>query len=412
MPGKKSIDDFLTSPWVLWAMSIITAVTLWVYVTGTEESGIVTRKFSCKLEYRSVDPQAMLRGRVSEVEIEIEGREQDILRLNYDAVSAFVDAQNLMPGRRYTQNVNVALPQNISLLSCTPSQVVIDIVRQVSRLMPIDVVLPSDIPEGYYLEGVEVIPKEVGIRGTEGDVAKVGALRVTPTVEELQTGKDLLLPVKFAQSEPFDDSVALEPSQVRFKGVLVRGLPRKRVPVNARLNGELNGDYEIRSVVTDPSEIQVEGDAKLLAKIEAVETETIDISNLVADQIIVVPLRSPDVAGVSLSGASSVRVSLQIGEVKAGKKLTNVPIEIRGSDGTQWICSPAFADVTIEGSPSRIEDAMAENIGLKVYIDVSNIFVSPVTLPVRAEAAKFKVTKIEPGTVSVRVNMLGKHTEE
>ena len=67
MPGKKSIDDFLTSPWVLWAMSIITAVTLWVYVTGTEESGIVTRKFSCKLEYRSVDPQAMLRGRVSEI---------------------------------------------------------------------------------------------------------------------------------------------------------------------------------------------------------------------------------------------------------------------------------------------------------------------------------------------------------
>ena len=55
---------------------------------------------------------------------------------------------------------------------------------------------------------------------------------------------------------------------------------------------------------------------------------------------------------------------------------------------------------------------MAENIGLKVYIDVSNIFVSPVTLPVRAEAAKFKVTKIEPGTVSVRVNMLGKHSEE
>ncbi|MBQ9565460.1 MAG: hypothetical protein IJU98_07740 [Synergistaceae bacterium] len=401
--SRSGIDDMLTSPWALWLISIAMAVTLWVYVTGIEEGGILTRRFSCPLDYRSVDPQAILRGRVSEVEIEVEGLEQDILRLNYDKVVAFVDAQNLTPGRRYTQNVNIALPPGIELVSCTPSQVVMDLVRQVSRLMTVEVALPAKIPEGQYLEGVEVIPREVGVRGAEGDVAKVGALRVTPTLEELQSGKDLLLPVKFAQSEPFDGSVVLEPSQVRFKGALVRGLPRKRVPVNARLSGTLNGDYEIRSVVTDPSEVQVEGVSERLAQVESVETEMIDISNLTADQTLVVPLRSPDITGVALSNVSSVRVFLQLGEVKAGKRLVNVPVEIRGSKGERWMCDPASVTVTIEGAPSRIESVTAEDIGLNAWVDISNIFVSPVTLPVRTEMKSegFGVSKIEPATVTV-----------
>ena len=234
-------------------------------------------------------------------------------------------------------------------------------------------------------------------------MAKVGALRVTPTLEELQSGKDLLLPVKFAQSEPFDGSVVLEPSQVRFKGALVRGLPRKRVPVNARLSGTLNGDYEIRSVVTDPSEVQVEGVSERLAQVESVETEMIDISNLTADQTLVVPLRSPDITGVALSNVSSVRVFLQLGEVKAGKRLVNVPVEIRGSKGERWMCDPASVTVTIEGAPSRIESVTAEDIGLNAWVDISNIFVSPVTLPVRTEMKSegFGVSKIEPATVTV-----------
>ena len=396
--SRKNIDDMLISPWILWAISILTSITLWVYVTGMEESGVMTRKFSCRLEYRAVDPQAMLRGRVSEVEIEVEGREQDVLRMNFDAVSAFVDAQNLTAGRRYTQNVNVTLPPNITLLSCTPSQVVLDLVRQISRLVPVEVSLPQQMPEGQYIEDVEVIPKEVGVRGAEGDIAKVGALRVMPTLEELQSGKELLLPVKFAQSEPFDSSVTLEPSKVRFKCVLVRGLPRKRVPVNARLSGELNGDYEIRSIVTDPSEIQIEGDSKLLDSIESVETETIDISSMTSDQTVVIPLRSADIAGVN-----SVRVSIRLSEVKAGKKLTNIPIEIRGSGETSWTCSPSLVSITIDGVPSRIEAASPDNVGLSAWVDLSNIFVTPVTLPVRAAVASkdFAISRIEPATVIV-----------
>ena len=404
------LDTLLTSPWALWAISIIISITMWLYVTALDESAYITRKFTAPLEYRGLDAQAILRGRLSEVDVEVRGPEEAMMRLDYNSVIAYVDARNLAAGKRYTVNINVETPSNITLMSCFPSQATLDLVRQVTRLMNIEVVLPQNIPEGQYIDGVEIIPKEVGIRGADDDVAKVGAVRITPTIEELQAGQELLMPVKFSQSEPFDGAVAIEPAQVRFRGTLVRGLPRKRVPVNVRLTGKLNPDYEVRSIITDPSEVQVEGTAENLAKIEAVDTEVIDVSDIDADRVIVAPLKQPEVEGISFVSGQSVRVNLMLSEARAERMIANIPVEFRGTDSPQdWLSSPANVSVTIEGKPSLIENYDAEPAEVRAYVDMSNIFMAPAALPVRTEIVSsdaFRVVRVEPQNVTV--NTLGR----
>lgn len=400
------IDRILTSSWALWIISIATAVFMWIYVTGIEESEYITRKFSCPVEYRGLDAQTILRGRLYEVDVEIRGPEEAIMRLDYNAVLAYVDARNLVPGKKYTVNINVETPSNINLVSCFPSQATLDLVRQVTRLMTVETVLPQNIPEGHYVEGVEIIPKEVGIRGAEDDVVKIGSVRVTPTIEELQEGGERLMAVKFSQSEPFNGSVTVEPAQVRFRGNLVRGLPRKRVPVNVRLTGKLDADYEVRSITTDPSEVQIEGSAEDIAKVEGIDTEVIDVSSVTEDKVIVSPLKQPEVEGVSLVNNSSVRVSLQLSEARAEKMLTNIPVELRNLPDTpeDWIANPRSVSVTIEGRPSLIANMSENDVEIKAFVDMSNIFMTPVTLPVRAEIVSgdaFAITRIEPQNVTI-----------
>ena len=399
------LNEILTSPWALWLISITTAVLMWIYVTGLEESAYINLKFTCPLEYRGLDTQSILRGKLSEVDVELRGPEEDMLKLDYNNVRAFVDARNLLPGKRYTVNINVEMPINLTLVSCFPSQTTLDIVRQVTRLMNVDIVLPQNIPEGHYIEGVEIIPKEVGVKGAEDDLAKVGGVRITPTVDELQAGQTLLLPVKFSQSEAFEGNVTIEPEQVRFRGYIARGLPRKRVPVVARLAGKLDSDYELRSTVTDPSEVQIEGKTEDLAKVEAVYTEIIEISSMNKDSVIVSPLRQPDKEGVSLVNVSSVRVSIHLSEARAEKMIRNIPVELRGTDKPQnWQCSPSSVTVTVEGKPSLIEGLDPETAGLKVYADMTNIFMTPVTLPLRTEilsADLFRIVRTEPQNITV-----------
>ena len=401
------INEVLTSPWALWFFSISIAVGMWIYVTGMNEREYITRKFSVPLEYRGLDSQSVLRGRLSEVDVEIRGTEEAMTRLDYNSVKAFADARNLIPGKKYTVSVNVEYPDSVMLLSCFPSQTTLDIVRQVTRLMAVETALPQNIPEGHYIEGVEIIPKEVGIRGAEDDVAKVGSVRITPTIDELQKGEGLLMPVKFSQSEPFESTVTIEPAQVRFSGSLVRGLPRKRVPVTVRLAGKLDPDYEVRSVLTDPSEVQVEGEAENLRGVEAVDTEIIEISAMNKDSVIVAPLRQPEAGGVSLVNASSVKVSIRLSESRAEKMIRNIPVELRNTDNpSNWSCAPANVTVTVEGRPSLIEafDPGAEN--LKAFADMANIFMAPVALPVRTEISSgdmFRVVRVEPQNITVNI---------
>lgn len=407
IPALKDFDPntILTSSLFLWIISITASVLMWVYVTAMDESAYITRKFTCPLEYRGMDAQAILRNRLSEVDVEIRGPEEAVLRLDYAAVAAYVDARSLVPGKRYTVNINVDTPVGITLASVFPSQAVLDLVRQVTRLMTVDTVLPSDIPAGYYIDGAEIIPREVGIRGAEDDVAKVGSVRITPTFEELQEGRELLMPVKFSQSVPFEGAVAIEPAQVRFRGLLVRGLPRKRVPVNVRLSGLLNPDYEVRSIITDPSEVQIEGSAEDLALIDAVDTEVIDITGLNSDRVIVAPLKKPEAENISLVNTSGVKVSIYLSEARAERVLTNIPVEIRGTDAPQnWVSLPASVSVAIEGTPSLIESFSEDDVHVTAYVDMSNIFMSPVTLPVHAEIVSgdaFRITRIEPANVTV-----------
>ena len=399
------LNEILTSPWALWLISIITAVLMWVYVTGLEERAYINLKFTCPLEYRGLDSQAILRGKISEVDVELRGPEEEMMNLDYNTVKAFVDARNLLPGKRYTVNVNVEMPINLTLVSCFPSQTTLDIVRQVTRLMTVETVLPQNIPEGHYIEGVEIIPREVGVKGAEDDVAKVGSVRITPTIDELQAGEGILLPVKISQSESFEGSVTIEPAQVRFRGSIARGLPRKRVPVVVRLAGKLDSDYEVRSIVTDPSEIQIEGKAEDLAKVEAVDTEIIEISAMNRDSVIVSPLRQPEANGVSIVNASSVRVSIHLSEVHAEKMIRGIPVELRGTDTPHnWQCSPSSVTVIVEGRPSAIEHLDPETAGLKVFADMTNIFMTPVTLPLRTEIMShdlFRIVRTEPQNITV-----------
>ena len=112
------LDEILSSPLVLWIIAVTSAVLMWVYVTGMDESAYINRKFSAPIEYRYLDPQAILRGRLSEVDIEVKGPEEEIMRLDYNSIIAYVNARNLVPGKRYTVNIDVDLPAcNVSLIS-------------------------------------------------------------------------------------------------------------------------------------------------------------------------------------------------------------------------------------------------------------------------------------------------------
>ena len=399
----KKIDDILALPWVLWAISLSIAIFMWFYVMDTGKQVTVRRKFVCSVEYFNVDPQYRLKNMVKTVEVEIDAPEKIIEGLTEEAIRCEVFSS----GRPW-ELVKVELPPNVTLVRVEPPRVYVERVPFGSRVFPVELTLPQDIPSGRYLENVEIVPREINVTGIERDIAKIGSVSVVPTVRELESGKELRLPVQLVQSEPFEDEVVLDPSQVKVNATLVTGFPRKKAAVNVRLSGKPFSDYAVRSVTTDPAEVMLQGPKNKLDTIQAVDTEIVDISNLSADQRIVVPLQLPKDKEVSILETTSVRLSIELAPIVAQKELVNRPIVVEGLDagngkGKKWILSPAVANVTVEASPSYMETLDSGAFELKVFIDVSNIFLQSTTLPVRAVSStqNIRVVKVNPSTVTV-----------
>jgi len=139
-----------------------------------------------------------------------------------------------------------------------------------------------------------------------------------------------------------------------------------------------------------------------LGRISAVETETVDITGLAADQTMVVPLRAFDQEGISVN-VSSVRLSILLEPIFAQKMISNVEVSVDGADGqARWVVDPSVVHVTIEAPPSMI-DTFDSEYKLRAFVDVSGIFLRRSVLPVWATAASedFRVVRVEPSTVTV-----------
>jgi len=397
---SKKFDEMLGSRLVLWAVSIAIASSMWFFTLGVRETGNETLKLLTRIEYLNLQPQVTVRSAVSEVLIEIEAPAGVIENLAYDTIVGEVDLRGLSSGR-FRPLVRPRLPPNVVLRSITPSELDVELVRQIARVFTVEVTLPQDIPSGHYLEAVEIVPREVSLRGTETDIAKIGSVSVAPTFDELQIGQDLLLPISITQSIPFEDDVIMEPSMVRVRANLVTGMPRKRVPVNARLIGSPSSDFAVRTLTTDPAEVMLEGKRESLDRISAVDTETVDITGLSASQTVVVPLRAFSEEGISVN-VSAVTLSIQLEPITAQKQVSNVEISVDGADGdARWVVHPSAVSVTIEAPPSIIDEFEPDQ--LRAFVDVSGIFLNRAVLPVWAEAEseEFRVVRVEPFTVTV-----------
>jgi len=400
----QKIDDILTKTFSLWIISIIIAVGMWTYVIGSRAEEEVNRAILCKVEYVNVAPQLEMKNRTNEVWVYVSGREKEIDDLLHEtSITCEADARGLTAGR-YRIPVNTAAhPKGIKIREIRPSQVEINLLRYADRLVEVEVVLPKDLPAGFYLDAVEIVPKEVTIKGIEKDLARIGKIKISPTVEELKSGKELFLPPQFESSEPFDEQVNIEPQQVRFKAILVSGNPRRMVPVKVRMIGTPDKDYAVLSTTVVPAEVLVEGPKAALDRLASIETDTINIADRKELANMAVSIKPPENKSIKVLGDRTVTVSVVLQPISAMMEIVNIPVKVEGSGNINWKVVPSTVTVTIEGLPSNINSPAIESIDITAFVNAENIFSKQANLPVRTRINSnlFKVTKVSPFMISI-----------
>ncbi len=403
MSDQDKIDGILASPLFLKLMAAAAALALWFYVSGSGTTEAV-RTLLIPIEYLNAPPQTMIKAPVKEVEIVLSGASRVLSSITNEGVACEADLRGLGEGK-YRVPVRTIVPNDIKVMDVKPTHVDIELARLIDRLAPVEIAVEKGLPPDLFLDSVEIIPKNVSIKGSEKDLAKIDVVRITPTLDELKAGGELMLPVEAVKSAEFDDQVTIEPEKVKLSAVLARGVPKKNVPVNARIIGEPGGDYKLKAVIVEPAVVTVEGPLSKLAAVTKVDTETIDLTGISREQNMVVPLRSPEDPLVDLVGVTSVRVDVLLSPFTVTRLLSRLKVQIEGrSVYPGWKAEPDFVNVLVEGAPSEIGSLDEKDVVIRPFVNVTNIVSRRLTVPVQIQnksGGKLKVLKVDPASVSV-----------
>jgi len=187
--------------WGLKLFSFILALILWLTLIP-EEKMYSEKTLVIPLELINIPSNMEPAERIqSSINVTLTASNRLIPQITVANVHAVIDLRNASVEQKdYPVNESmISIPSGAEIKEIYPSQVHINLEYTKEVLLQIEANLIGQLPEGYELKKVEVVPPEVMIRGPESKVPDKAAARTTPIdvsqlTQSAEIEADLILP--------------------------------------------------------------------------------------------------------------------------------------------------------------------------------------------------------------------------
>jgi YbbR domain-containing protein len=167
---------------------------------------------------------------------------------------------------------------------------------------------------------------------------------------------------------------SISPSQIVLD---IDKIVTRDVPVRLVTTGAVADGYQVASKTVNPHAVRIRGRSKVLAHIEQVETEAVDLTGATTDLSRIAPLVLPE--GATRVDPSEVAVDLTVSEVIANKEFLAVPIQVHNS-GYPSIVLPGHVNLKVRGPVLTLARI---NLADTVSIDADGMMPGSYTVPVQ-----------------------------
>lgn len=339
-------------------LALFISILLWSYVRGEDSSqsvrefkGVNVTIINEKLLNDSglvvVEPKEI------KVNVKVSGRRSDVNSINKEDISAQVDLANAKKGTN-TIPIKVDPPLKVSLYDVNIRNVSfeIDSMVTVKRDIELNVAKSST---GDNIKENTVSPRTIEISGPSTYINKISKVIVDIDVDKVTTDGIMKLPVRIVDSE--GKEIKEVTSNIDMVEVSVSLVKSKQVNIKAKLSGSLKADYKITSMTVNPKTVIIKGLEKDISGIEDIETEDIDLTNIVENSKVNVRLKLPE--GVQVDkDQQNVLVDIKIADTRVEEDLSKeINIDI-GEINLENIK---------EGFQAKIDESIdIENISMKI----------------------------------------------
>lgn len=295
-------------------------------------------------------------------------------------------------------------PSGVTIVSNESMWIKVKIDKLKEKEMEIKPEIIGTLPEGYHVDGTTISVANVKVHGSEklvDQVANVVArIDVTGSQNDINKNVDLIAVNEDGNAV---EGVNLSVTSVTAKVDLKKG---KVVPIQVQTTGNvLKGT--LQGIEVEPNKVEILGKDSDVGKIEAIYTETIDLSQIVQDTTLTVKLVNP--SNLKLSVAS-VNVKINVLQEKKIEKTIKVPIKhINALEGATIKMDAETVSVTVTGDESLIK-TIADN-SITATIDLKGLNDGDHVVKILISGVPEGVTISSQSADSVKVNIKKKVEE-
>ena len=306
------------------AVSLLSAIMLWLYVTTTESVEREMTLSGVRIEFTGVESLRESSGLIvteqdrNTVNLTVKGSRRVLSKLSASNVTAAIDLSRVTSDGRYSVSYSLVYPSGVNPDEVTVVRSSSDVVnfyvdRQMRKTVPVEGRFLGSTADGYLAdENLEFDPVVVIVSGPKTAVNDVDHAYIV--INRTDVDKTLSYSTTYelidAEGNVIDDRSITRETEEIF--VTLNVLSVKQVPLDVNIvNGGGATREENTVVVVDPSNVVLGGDAAAIDSVSKIVLGTIDLSAVNGEYTTVYTVVPPDSTS-NLSGVTEAEVTVTI----------------------------------------------------------------------------------------------------
>lgn len=326
----------------------------------------------------------------------------EILTTSEDAIRATLDLSGLSAGE-HTEEIQLNISERpYQLILMNPAAVTVNLESLANQTYPLVLSLSGQPAGGYQAGAATMDLTEVAISGPQSLVQKAARARVKINLDGIRETIDESLPIEVVDAENLPiQGLAINPETVRVNIPISQPVGYRDVAVKVIVQGQQAAGYRIENISVFPPVVTVFANQPALVNdLRVLETQPLDLQDRNEDISTRLSLDLPE--NITLVGAQTVQVQVNISPIQTSVTLLNQPINVNGlSEGLAAQVFPQAVDVIISGPVPVLEVISSQDITVSVDVNELEIGVYQLTPLVETLMENVSVESILPGTVEV-----------
>lgn len=303
--------------------SIFASLILW-FIVSANSSAILTYPTKIPIKTVNLKPGLVAILDQQEVQIKINSSGVNLAKLSSDNFEATVDLKDEVGGV-YEKEVSVtSLNSEIKILDIKPRKITVQIEKQISKNVPVQVITEGKAAEGYSPTDSIATPSEVKITGPETLINNTSEVLAKIKLSGEKEGISVQSNIYSYDSQGnIIKSIIIEPRTVKVDISITKSGDRKSVAIKTKFKGSLGETHQISSVTTDPQTVTLIGDPIKTEQVKSLETEPIDLNQISSDTVITTRLVIPN--GLSIEEQNLIKVKIIVSQANILEEISLSP---------------------------------------------------------------------------------------